>query len=73
MEERIEGLNNAHQAIVLWTLGRANTVAEKVKVMLATMHLVDDIKLWWRSKYMDIQDGRCTMDTWECLKQELHS
>ena len=22
---------------------------------------------------MDIQDGRCTMDTWDNLKQELHS
>ena len=37
------------------------------------MHLADDTKLWWRSKYMDIQDGRCTVDTWDNLKQELRS
>ena len=31
-----------------------NIGAEEVKVTLATMHLADDTKLWWRSKYMDI-------------------
>ncbi|XP_022981546.1 uncharacterized protein LOC111480631 [Cucurbita maxima] len=50
-----------------------NTVAEEMKVTVATMYLDDYAKLWWRSKYMDIQDGRCTVDTWESLKQELRS
>ena len=39
-----------------------NTVTEEVKETLATMHLADDAKLWWRSKCMNIQDGLCTMD-----------
>ena len=37
------------------------------------MHLSKDAKLWWRSRYIDIQEGRCTIDTWDALKKELHS
>ena len=40
-------------------------MAEEAKVTLATMHLTDDVKLGWRSKYMDIQDSQCTVDTWD--------
>ncbi|KAA0033369.1 9-cis-epoxycarotenoid dioxygenase NCED6 [Cucumis melo var. makuwa] len=50
-----------------------NTVIEEAKVTLATMHLSNDAKLWWRSRYADIQEGRCTVDTWDALKRELHS
>ncbi|KAA0059143.1 uncharacterized protein E6C27_scaffold430G00550 [Cucumis melo var. makuwa] len=50
-----------------------NTVAEEAKVTLATMHLSEDAKLWWRSRYVDIQEGRCTVDTWDALKRELRS
>ncbi|KAA0033567.1 hypothetical protein E6C27_scaffold2458G00030 [Cucumis melo var. makuwa] len=50
-----------------------NTVTEETKVTLATMYLCEDAKLWWRSRYMDIQEGRCTIDTWDVLKKELHS
>ncbi|KAA0065526.1 uncharacterized protein E6C27_scaffold638G00290 [Cucumis melo var. makuwa] len=50
-----------------------NTVAEETKVTLATMHLSEDAKLWWRSRYVDIQEGRCTVDTWDALKRELRS
>ena len=50
-----------------------NTVTKEAKVTLATMHLVEDAKLWWRSRYLDIQEDRCTVDMWERLKQELHS
>ncbi|TYJ95701.1 uncharacterized protein E5676_scaffold726G00310 [Cucumis melo var. makuwa] len=50
-----------------------NTVTEEAKVTLATMYLCEDAKLWWRSRYMDIQEGRCTIDTWDVLKKELHS
>ncbi|KAA0063441.1 uncharacterized protein E5676_scaffold110G00600 [Cucumis melo var. makuwa] len=48
-----------------------NTVTEEAKVTLATMYLCEDAKLWWRSRYMDIQEGRCTIDTWDVLKKEL--
>ncbi|KAA0050163.1 uncharacterized protein E6C27_scaffold675G001960 [Cucumis melo var. makuwa] len=50
-----------------------NTVTEEVKVTVATMHLSEDAKLWWRSRYVDIQEGRCTVDTWDALKRELRS
>lgn len=50
-----------------------NTITEEAKVTLATMHLSEDAKLWWRSRYMDIQEGRCTIDTWDALKGELRS
>ncbi|TYK06420.1 uncharacterized protein E5676_scaffold163G001230 [Cucumis melo var. makuwa] len=40
-----------------------NTVTEEVKVTVATMHLSEDAKLWWRSRYVNIQEGRCTVDT----------
>ncbi|KAA0053541.1 uncharacterized protein E6C27_scaffold190G001050 [Cucumis melo var. makuwa] len=50
-----------------------NTVTEEVKVTLATMYLCEDAKLWWRSRYMDIQEGRYTIDIWDVLKKELCS
>ncbi|TYK10089.1 uncharacterized protein E5676_scaffold16G002290 [Cucumis melo var. makuwa] len=50
-----------------------NTITEKAKVTLATMHLSEDAKLWWRSWYVDMQEGRCTIDTWDALKRELRS
>ena len=40
---------------------------------MATMHLFKDAKLWWRSRYVDIQKGRCIIDTWDNLKKELRS
>ncbi|TYK01617.1 uncharacterized protein E5676_scaffold451G002200 [Cucumis melo var. makuwa] len=40
-----------------------NTVTEEAKVTLAMMHLSEDAKLWWRSQYIDIQEGHCTIDT----------
>ncbi|KAA0056134.1 uncharacterized protein E6C27_scaffold697G00140 [Cucumis melo var. makuwa] len=48
-----------------------NTIIEEVKVTLATMYLCEDAKLWWRSRYMDIQEGGCTIDIWDVLKKEL--
>ncbi|KAA0065559.1 uncharacterized protein E5676_scaffold1212G00220 [Cucumis melo var. makuwa] len=50
-----------------------NTVTEEAKVTLATMHLSEDAKLWWRSRYVDMQEGHCTIDTWVALKRELRS
>lgn len=40
-------------------------------VSMATMYLTGDAKLWWRTRYEDVQSGRCTIDTWEDLKREL--
>ncbi|TYK14924.1 uncharacterized protein E5676_scaffold1623G00170 [Cucumis melo var. makuwa] len=50
-----------------------NRFTEEAKVTLTTMHLCEDAKLWWRSRYMDIQEGHCTIDTWDVLKKELCS
>ncbi|KAA0050187.1 uncharacterized protein E5676_scaffold180G001240 [Cucumis melo var. makuwa] len=50
-----------------------NTVTEEANVTLAMRHLSEDAKLWWRSRYIDIQEGRCTIDTWDALKKELRS
>ncbi|KAA0038414.1 uncharacterized protein E6C27_scaffold270G003130 [Cucumis melo var. makuwa] len=54
-------------------LKATNTLTEEAKVTFATMYLCEDAKLWWRSRYMDIQEGRCTIDTWDVRKKELHS
>ena len=40
------------------------------KVTVASMHLIDDAKLWWRSKVQDIENGLCTIYSWEDLKRE---
>ncbi|KAA0060207.1 uncharacterized protein E5676_scaffold767G00920 [Cucumis melo var. makuwa] len=50
-----------------------NTVTEEAKVTLMTMHLSEDAKLWWRSRYVDMQEERCMIDTWDALKKEIHS
>ncbi|TYK04995.1 senescence-specific cysteine protease sag39 [Cucumis melo var. makuwa] len=31
-----------------------NTITEEAKVTLATMHMSEDAKLWWRSRYVDM-------------------
>lgn len=36
--------------------------SKETKVTLATMHLIEDMKLWWRSKVNDIQNGPCAID-----------
>ncbi|KAA0051468.1 uncharacterized protein E5676_scaffold148G00230 [Cucumis melo var. makuwa] len=46
-----------------------NIVTEEAKVTLAMMHLSEDAKLWGRSRYIDIQEGHCTIDTWDALKK----
>ncbi|TYJ97410.1 uncharacterized protein E5676_scaffold194G002310 [Cucumis melo var. makuwa] len=64
----------AGEAIPISRYFRAtNTVTEEAKVTLAMMHLPEDVKLWWRSQYVDMQEGRCTIDTWDALKGELRS
>ncbi|KAJ4965687.1 hypothetical protein NE237_017536 [Protea cynaroides] len=41
------------------------------KVSTSVMYLTDDVMLWWRRRYRDIEKGLCTISTWEELKKEL--
>ena len=47
------------------------TCVDDIEVTVASMHLIDDAKLWWRTKVQDIENGLCTIDSWEDLKREL--
>ena len=47
------------------------TCTYNIKVTIASRHLIDDAKLWWRTKVQDIENGLCTIDSWEDLKREL--
>ena len=44
---------------------------DDIKVIVASIYLIDDAKLWWRTKVQDIENGLCTIDSWEDLKREL--
>ena len=44
---------------------------EDLKVSIATMYLSGDAKVWWRTKYDNLQYGRCTISTWDALKREI--
>ena len=46
-------------------------VDEEDKVSIALMYFSGDAKSWWRSKYLEIQDGRCFIPDWRDLKCEL--
>lgn len=65
MEEDLFDMEQDFRAV------KANS--EETKVTMATMYLTGDAKLWWRTKYDDISNNRCTIDTWEDLKRELKS
>ena len=41
------------------------------QVTITSMYLVEDAKLWWRTRMEDVGAGRATIATWEALKQEL--
>ena len=45
--------------------------SEESQLNRATMFLTDAAKVWWRTKYHEIQAGRCRISTWDELKQEL--
>ena len=45
--------------------------SEDLKVSMATMYLSEDAKVWWRTKYDDLQHGRCVIATWDYLKREI--
>ncbi|XP_068666698.1 uncharacterized protein [Aristolochia californica] len=46
---------------------------EALKVDTATMYLTDDAMLWWRRRYGDVTEGRCTIATWEDFRKEIKS
>ena len=44
---------------------------EATKVRTATLYLTDNATLWWRRRFMDIEKGLCTIDTWVDFKREI--
>ena len=46
------------------------TNLEEGKFATATMYLSWDAKVWWRTKYDDIENGRCTITSWVDLKMQ---
>ena len=44
---------------------------EATKVRTATLYLTDNDALWWRRRFMDIEKGICTIDTWAYFKREI--
>ncbi|XP_068639496.1 uncharacterized protein [Aristolochia californica] len=53
---------------------KADKISEEaMKVDTATMYLTDDPMLWWRRRYDDVIEGRCTIATWEDFRKEIKS
>ncbi|KAL0433231.1 UNVERIFIED_CONTAM: hypothetical protein Slati_2657400 [Sesamum latifolium] len=49
----------------------ANVEDEARKVSTATMYLTGDAKLWWRTKYSEIQANQVRLDTWALLREAI--
>ncbi|KAL0404245.1 UNVERIFIED_CONTAM: hypothetical protein Sradi_2065300 [Sesamum radiatum] len=49
----------------------ANVVDEARKVSTAIMYLTGDAKLWWRTKYAEIQANQVRLDTWDLLREAI--
>ncbi|KAL2223628.1 UNVERIFIED_CONTAM: hypothetical protein Sindi_3110900 [Sesamum indicum] len=49
----------------------ANVEDEARKVSTATMYLTGDAKLWWRTKYAEIQANQLRLDTWALLREAI--
>ncbi|KAL0340044.1 UNVERIFIED_CONTAM: hypothetical protein Sradi_4521200 [Sesamum radiatum] len=47
----------------------ANIEDEARKVSTATMYLTGDAKLWWCTKYAEIQANQVRLDTWALLRE----
>ena len=39
------------------------------KVRIITLYLTDNVTLWWRRRFMDIEKETCTIDTWIDFKR----
>ena len=44
---------------------------EATKVRTATLYLTDNATLWWRRRFLEIEKGTCTIDTWADFKREI--
>ena len=44
---------------------------EATKVRTATLYLTDNATLWWGRRFMEIEKGTCTIDTWANFKREI--
>ena len=44
---------------------------EATKVRTATLYLTDNTTLWWRRRFLEIEKGTCTIDTWADFKREI--
>ncbi|KAL0414376.1 UNVERIFIED_CONTAM: hypothetical protein Sradi_1639300 [Sesamum radiatum] len=49
----------------------ANMVDEARKASTATMYLMGDAKLWWCTKYAEIQANQVRLDTWDLLREAI--
>ncbi|KAL0331236.1 UNVERIFIED_CONTAM: hypothetical protein Sangu_1669100 [Sesamum angustifolium] len=49
----------------------ANVEDEVRKVSTATMYLTGDAKLWWHTKYAEIQANQVRLDTWALLREAI--
>ena len=49
------------------------SISEDSKVVMATMYLIGDAKLWWRTKVDDMDHQHCKIETWSDLKREIKS
>ncbi|KAL0293827.1 UNVERIFIED_CONTAM: Retrovirus-related Pol polyprotein from transposon [Sesamum radiatum] len=49
----------------------ANVVDVARKVSAATMYLTGDAKLWWCTKYVEIQANQVRLDTWDFLLEAI--
>ena len=59
----------------LWHMERyfeaITLIDEAAKVCSATLYLTDNATLWWRRRFMEIEKGTCTIDTWADFKREI--
>ncbi|RVW89090.1 hypothetical protein CK203_040289 [Vitis vinifera] len=44
---------------------------EAAKVRTATLYLTDTTTLWWRRRFVDMEKGICTIETWDEFKREI--
>ena len=44
---------------------------EATKVRTTTLYLTNTTTLWWRRRFVDIEKGICTIETWEDFKREI--
>ena len=42
-----------------------------MKVRTATLYFTDNATLWWRRRFLEIEKGTCTIDTWADFKREI--